>query len=76
LPGSAEAEGTVQLAPPSTSTPTAAVMASGTLARPSRLARRTSGRPPAVLAARSHRIHASEPVTNRLGPTLRPMRSA
>ena len=47
-------------------------MASGVLASPSRLARRTSGCPPAVLAARSHRIHANAASDEQVRPDVEP----
>jgi hypothetical protein len=55
--------------------PTAAATDSGTDRNPRTLARATDGRAPVDLAARDHRIHASDPVTKRLGPTSNPTSS-
>src|ERR1700722_15597291 len=62
--------------PPMASMPSAAAIARGTAITPSRLAFATDGAPPADLAARSHSTHASDPVTNKFGPMLSPIRRA
>ncbi len=58
------------------STPTAANIESGTAMAPRPLALAIDGRAPERRAAFSHRSQANEPVTNRLGPRLSPIKRA
>jgi hypothetical protein len=62
--------------PARASTPTAATIESGTAMAPRRLALAIDGLAPERRAAFSHKNHANEPVTNRLGPRLSPIKRA
>jgi hypothetical protein len=62
--------------PARASTPTAANIESGTAMAPRPLALAIDGFAPERRAAFSHRNQASEPVTNRLGPRLSPIKRA
>jgi hypothetical protein len=62
--------------PATTSTPTAANIESGTARAPRPLALAIDGLAPERRAAFSHRNQASEPVTNKLGPRLSPIKRA
>ena len=62
--------------PAKASTPTAANIESGTARAPRPLALAIDGRAPERRAAFSHRSQANEPVTNRLGPRLSPIKRA
>ena len=64
------------LTPSEASTPTAANIESGTAMAPRPLALAIDGRAPERRAAFSHRSQANEPVTNRLGPRLSPIKRA
>src|ERR1700722_11515828 len=62
--------------PARASTPTAANIESGTAMAPRPLALAIVGLAPERRAASSHRSQANEPVTNRLGPRLSPIKRA